>query len=143
MAAAADRVIFVAAGLPHAEGFRHVKIPATIVTGFLGAGKTSLIRHLLAEPDGRRLAVIINEFGDLGVDRELLLGCGRRGLRRGRPDRAAERLHLLHGRRRFLPTMQTCWTGRSRPTTSSSRPPASLCRSRWSRRSSGRTCGRG
>ena len=40
---------------PHAEGFRHVKIPATIVTGFLGAGKTSLIRHLLAEPDGRRL----------------------------------------------------------------------------------------
>ena len=40
---------------PHAEGFRHVKIPATIVTGFLGAGKTSLIRHLLAKPDGRRL----------------------------------------------------------------------------------------
>jgi cobalamin biosynthesis protein CobW len=56
-----------------------VKIPATIVTGFLGAGKTSLIRHLLAKPDGRRLAVIINEFGDLGIDRELLLGCGVRG----------------------------------------------------------------
>ena len=56
-----------------------MKIPATIVTGFLGAGKTSLIRHLLATPDGRRLAVIINEFGDLGVDRELLLGCGVKG----------------------------------------------------------------
>ena len=56
-----------------------MKIPATIVTGFLGAGKTSLIRHLLAKPDGRRLAVIINEFGELGVDRELLLGCGLAG----------------------------------------------------------------
>jgi cobalamin biosynthesis protein CobW len=56
-----------------------VKISATIVTGFLGAGKTSLIRHVLAKADGRRLAVIINEFGDLGVDRELLLGCGVEG----------------------------------------------------------------
>jgi cobalamin biosynthesis protein CobW len=52
------------------------KIPATVVTGFLGAGKTSLIRHLLANAGGRRLALVINEFGDLGVDRELLAGCG-------------------------------------------------------------------
>lgn len=52
------------------------KIPATVVTGFLGAGKTSLIRHLLAHAGGRRLALVINEFGDLGVDRELLAGCG-------------------------------------------------------------------
>ena len=52
------------------------RIPATIVTGFLGAGKTTLIRHLLRNADGRRLALIINEFGDLGVDGELLLGCG-------------------------------------------------------------------
>ncbi len=52
------------------------RIPATIVTGFLGAGKTTLLRHLLAMRDGRRLALIINEFGDLGIDRELLLGCG-------------------------------------------------------------------
>ena len=56
-----------------------MKIPATIVTGFLGAGKTSLVRHLLANAGGRRLAVIVNEFGDLGVDRELLLGCGLDG----------------------------------------------------------------
>ena len=56
-----------------------MKIPATVVTGFLGAGKTSLIRHLLANAGGRRLAVVINEFGDLGVDRELLLGCGNAG----------------------------------------------------------------
>ncbi|HYG89700.1 MAG TPA: cobalamin biosynthesis protein CobW [Azospirillum sp.] len=55
------------------------KIPATIVTGFLGAGKTSLIRHLLANANGRRLALVINEFGDLGVDRELLAGCGVEG----------------------------------------------------------------
>jgi cobalamin biosynthesis protein CobW len=52
------------------------KIPATVITGFLGAGKTSLIRHLLQNSGGRRLALIINEFGDLGVDREVLAGCG-------------------------------------------------------------------
>src|SRR5689334_7378540 len=52
------------------------RIPATIVTGFLGAGKTSLVRHLLSAASGRRLAVIVNEFGELGIDRDLLLGCG-------------------------------------------------------------------
>jgi len=52
------------------------KIPTTVVTGFLGSGKTSLIQHLVATSGGRRLAFVINEFGDLGVDRELLLGCG-------------------------------------------------------------------
>ncbi|MBJ3764230.1 cobalamin biosynthesis protein CobW [Maribius pontilimi] len=52
------------------------KIPATIVTGFLGAGKTTLIRHLLQNADGRRIALIINEFGDLGVDGDILKGCG-------------------------------------------------------------------
>ncbi len=52
------------------------KIPATIVTGFLGSGKTTLIRHLLGQADGRRIALIINEFGDLGVDGGILKGCG-------------------------------------------------------------------
>jgi cobalamin biosynthesis protein CobW len=51
------------------------KIPATVVTGFLGAGKTSLIQHLLRTANGRRLALIINEFGDIGVDGEILKGC--------------------------------------------------------------------
>jgi len=51
------------------------KIPATVITGFLGAGKTSLLRHLVAHAEGRRLALVINEFGELGVDREILLGC--------------------------------------------------------------------
>jgi cobalamin biosynthesis protein CobW len=52
------------------------RIPATIVTGFLGAGKTSLVRHLIAAASGTRLAIIVNEFGELGIDRELLVGCG-------------------------------------------------------------------
>src|ERR1700719_3347613 len=52
------------------------RVPATVITGFLGAGHTSLVRHLLAQAAGRRLAVIVNEFGELGIDREVLLGCG-------------------------------------------------------------------
>jgi cobalamin biosynthesis protein CobW len=52
------------------------RIPVTVITGFLGAGKTTLVRHLLAHANGRRIALIINEFGELGVDREVLLGCG-------------------------------------------------------------------
>ncbi|WP_043360713.1 cobalamin biosynthesis protein CobW [Belnapia sp. F-4-1] len=52
------------------------RIPCTIVTGFLGAGKTTLIRHLLENAGGRRLAVIVNEFGDVGIDAEILRGCG-------------------------------------------------------------------
>nr|WP_315255182.1 cobalamin biosynthesis protein CobW [uncultured Duganella sp.] len=52
------------------------KIPATIVTGFLGSGKTTLLRHLLTNAEGRRIAVIVNEFGELGIDGELLRGCG-------------------------------------------------------------------
>jgi cobalamin biosynthesis protein CobW len=52
------------------------RVPCTIVTGFLGAGKTTLIRHVLANARGRRLAVIVNEFGDVGIDCEILKGCG-------------------------------------------------------------------
>ena len=52
------------------------RVPCTIVTGFLGAGKTTLIRHVLANARGRRLAVVVNEFGDIGIDGEILKGCG-------------------------------------------------------------------
>jgi cobalamin biosynthesis protein CobW len=52
------------------------RVPCTIVTGFLGAGKTTLIRHVLSNAQGRRLAVIVNEFGDVGIDGEILKGCG-------------------------------------------------------------------
>lgn len=52
------------------------RVPCTIVTGFLGAGKTTLIRHILSNAGGRRVAVIVNEFGDVGMDGEMLKGCG-------------------------------------------------------------------
>lgn len=52
-----------------------VKTPVTVITGFLGSGKTTLVRHLMANPQGLRLAVIVNEFGTMGVDGEILKGC--------------------------------------------------------------------
>jgi cobalamin biosynthesis protein CobW len=55
------------------------KIPCTVVTGFLGAGKTTLVRHLLENADGRRLAVLVNEFGDIGFDGSFIEGCGIKG----------------------------------------------------------------
>jgi len=51
------------------------KIPVTVITGFLGAGKTTLIRHLMANPQGKRLAVLVNEFGTVGVDGDILKSC--------------------------------------------------------------------
>lgn len=51
------------------------KLPVTVITGFLGAGKTTLIRHLMQNPQGKRLAVVVNEFGDVGVDGEILKSC--------------------------------------------------------------------
>lgn len=82
------------------------KIPATIVTGFLGAGKTTLIRNLLKNADGRRIALIVNEFGDMGFDGSLMNGCAD-------PDCAAEEVvELTNGcicctvADDFLPTME-------------------------------------
>lgn len=51
------------------------KIPVTVITGFLGSGKTTLIRHLLTNAGGRRLAVLVNEFGTVGVDGDILRSC--------------------------------------------------------------------
>jgi cobalamin biosynthesis protein CobW len=51
------------------------KIPATIVTGFLGAGKTTLVRHVLENAGGRRIAIIVNEFGEIGIDGDTLKTC--------------------------------------------------------------------
>jgi cobalamin biosynthesis protein CobW len=58
------------------NGYTLAKIPTTVVTGFLGAGKTTLIRNLLENANGRRIALIINEFGDIGIDGEVLRSCG-------------------------------------------------------------------
>ena len=51
------------------------KIPVTVITGFLGSGKTTLIRHLMQNPQGKRLAVLVNEFGSVGVDGAILKSC--------------------------------------------------------------------
>jgi cobalamin biosynthesis protein CobW len=51
------------------------KIPVTVISGFLGAGKTTLVRHLLQNNRGRRIAVLVNEFGEIGIDGDLLRSC--------------------------------------------------------------------
>jgi cobalamin biosynthesis protein CobW len=51
------------------------KIPVTVITGFLGSGKTTLIRHLMGNPQGKRLAILVNEFGSVGVDGDILKSC--------------------------------------------------------------------
>lgn len=51
------------------------KLPVTVITGFLGSGKTTLIRHLMQNPGGKRLAIVVNEFGDVGVDGDILKSC--------------------------------------------------------------------
>ena len=108
------------------------RIPATIVTGFLGAGKTTLIRHLLQNPGGRKIALIVNEFGDVGFDGQVLADCGSEACGAGRHHRARQRLHLLHRRRRFSAgDGEDPRRAPRRPTTSSSRRPAWRCRSRW------------
>ena len=83
------------------------KVPVTIVTGFLGAGKTTLISHLIRNAGGRRLAVVVNEFGTLGVDGDILKSCAI-------PDCPAENIvELANGcicctvADDFIPTVET------------------------------------
>jgi cobalamin biosynthesis protein CobW len=83
-----------------------MRIPATVVTGFLGAGKTTLIRHLIAQADGARLAILINEFGDRGIDRDLLLGCGETGCRDDDIIELANGCICCTVADEFLPTME-------------------------------------
>ena len=91
------------------------KIPVTVITGFLGAGKTTLVRHVLAHARGKRIALIINEFGELGVDKEILAGCGDETCRE------EDMIELSNGcicctvADEFIPTMQQLLARDDRP----------------------------
>ena len=85
----------------------NAKIPATVITGFLGAGKTSLIRHLIEHSGGRRIGLLINEFGDLGVDRQILAGCGIEGCEEDNVIELANGCICCTVADDFLPAMRT------------------------------------
>ncbi|HEY9009892.1 MAG TPA: GTP-binding protein, partial [Devosia sp.] len=82
------------------------KIPVTVITGFLGAGKTTLVRHLLAHAQGKRIALIINEFGELGVDKDILAGCGDETCREEDMIELANGCICCTVADEFIPTMQ-------------------------------------
>ncbi len=85
------------------------KIPVTVITGFLGAGKTTLVRNLLQNNQGRRIAVLVNEFGEVGIDGELLRSCQ---VCEDEQDATSNIIELANGclcctvQEEFLPTMQ-------------------------------------
>lgn len=93
------------------------KIPVTVITGFLGAGKTTLVRHLLQNNQGRRIAVVVNEFGEVGIDAELLRSCQ---VCDETEDPNSNILELTNGclcctvQEEFLPTMQELLKRRDR-----------------------------
>lgn len=82
------------------------KIPATVITGFLGAGKTTLVRHLMENAGGKRIALVINEFGDLGVDRDILAACGVPGCEEDNIIELPNGCICCTVADEFLPTMQ-------------------------------------
>jgi len=91
------------------------KIPVTVITGFLGAGKTTLVRHLLAQAHGKRIALIINEFGELGVDKQVLAGCGDESCREEDMIELANGCICCTVADEFIPTMQQLLGRAERP----------------------------
>jgi cobalamin biosynthesis protein CobW len=93
------------------------KIPVTVITGFLGAGKTTLVRNLLQNNQGRRIAVLVNEFGEMGIDGELLRDCR---ICEDEEDPNNNIVELANGclcctvQEEFLPTMQELLKRRDR-----------------------------
>jgi cobalamin biosynthesis protein CobW len=94
------------------------KIPVTVITGFLGSGKTTLLRHMLSQANGLRIAVIVNEFGELGIDGEILKGCGI-GCDENGAEQAGQLYELANGclcctvQEEFLPVMEALVERRS------------------------------
>jgi hypothetical protein len=108
------------------------RVPCTIVTGFLGAGETTLIRHVIANAKGRRLAVIVNEFGDVGINAKFskaaAMPLARRKISSSLPMAVCAAPSPTNSCRRSMPS----WRARA-SSISSSKPPASRCPSRWCR----------
>ncbi|ARU04169.1 cobalamin biosynthesis protein CobW [Comamonas serinivorans] len=88
------------------------KIPATIVTGFLGSGKTTLLRHILSNAQGLRIAVIVNEFGELGIDGDILRSCALECAEDGGTEQVGQLYELANGcmcctvQEEFFPVMK-------------------------------------
>ncbi|MBM08258.1 MAG: cobalamin biosynthesis protein CobW [Magnetovibrio sp.] len=86
---------------------QNLKIPTTIITGFLGAGKTTVIRHILENARSKRFALIINEFGDLGIDKDIITGCGIKNCNESNIMELTNGCICCTVADDFLPTMET------------------------------------
>src|ERR1700760_2937995 len=91
------------------------KIPVTVITGFLGSGKTTLIRHLMSNPGGKKLAVLVNEFGSEGVDGEILKSCADANCPEENIVELANGCICCTVADDFIPTMQTLLARSTRP----------------------------
>jgi cobalamin biosynthesis protein CobW len=91
------------------------KIPTTVITGFLGSGKTTLVRHILAHAGHRRLALIVNEFGDMGVDGDILKACGNESCTEDDIIELANGCICCTVADDFIPTMQKLLARKDRP----------------------------
>jgi cobalamin biosynthesis protein CobW len=91
------------------------KIPTTVITGFLGSGKTTLVRHILANAGNRKLALIVNEFGDVGVDGDILKACGNDNCTEDDIIELANGCICCTVADDFIPTMQKLLARKDRP----------------------------
>jgi cobalamin biosynthesis protein CobW len=91
------------------------KVPVTVITGFLGSGKTTLIRHLMTNANGKKLAVLVNEFGSEGVDGEILKSCADANCPEENIVELANGCICCTVADDFIPTMQTLLARKTRP----------------------------